>query len=395
MTAQHSLKNTRIGSIDLVRGIIMVVMALDHVRDLLHKGAGQRNPLDLATTTPVLFFTRWITHFCAPGFVFLAGISACLYGFRKGSNHLRSFLISRGLWLILIDIVIMTLILTCNPNYNMIIFSVLWAIGISMILLGLLYRLPWKALLITGLIIVFGHNLLDPINPLQSSATGIIWDFIHATPSVIPLSKTHVVLMAYSFLPWTGVMMLGFVTGKLFEPSFAAAKRRRILWFSGLGAILIFIGLRLLNIYGDPLPWSVQKNGLFSLMSFLNTNKYPPSLLFLCMTLGPVSILLALFEHSRSRLAGFFITYGKVPFFYYIIHFFLIRIISLFTFFLSGFGIKDISTAPFYFHPATFGINLTHVYAVWVGVVLLMFPLCKWYGNYKRRHKNKWWLSYL
>lgn len=393
--ASRGTFHSRIHSIDLVRGIIMVIMALDHIRDLLHKGAMQRNPLDLTSTTPILFFTRWITHFCAPGFVFLAGVSACLFGMRKSQRSLRVFLLSRGAWLIVVDAIIMTLILTFNPHYSMIILSVLWAIGISMIILGLLVNVSWKVLLITGLIILFGHNLLDSVNPSQQSTLNILWDFIYSPPAVIPFSKAHVILVAYSFLPWTGIMLLGFVTGRLFSHTISTEKRIRFLWISGLTVISIYILLRFINVYGDPQPWSLQKDGLFSLLSFINTNKYPPSLLFLCMTLGPLLILLALFERIKVHRFNFLNVYGSVPFFYYIVHFIIIRIISIFIFFVSGFGTNDIATDPFYFHPGSYGVNLLEVYLIWIGVLLLMYPLCKRYGTYKRNHKEKWWLSYL
>lgn len=398
MTGSTALKNissSRITSIDLVRGIIMVIMALDHTRDLLHLGATTNNPLDLTTTTPVLFFTRWITHFCAPGFVFLAGTSAFLYGMKKDKVQLRKFLISRGAWLILIDIILMTLLLSFNPHYNMIILSVLWAIGMSMILLGFLCGLSWKIIATIGLAIIFLHDLLNPVVNNPITTWGAIKGFLYTVPTVLPLSKTHVLLVAYSFLPWTGIMLIGFVTGQLFTPSYSKKQRIKTLYSAGVATIIIFIILRFINIYGDLIPWSSQKTFLLDVLSFINTNKYPPSLLFVCMTLGPILLLLAAVENAHGWLSKIFIVYGNVPFFYYVIHFFTIRIISVIIFYMMGFKSSEIASGAFYFHPDKYGISLTGVYMVWIAVVIFMYPLCAAYKNYKQTHKEKWWLSYV
>ncbi|HEY6083560.1 MAG TPA: heparan-alpha-glucosaminide N-acetyltransferase domain-containing protein [Chitinophagaceae bacterium] len=384
----------RIISIDLLRGIVMVTMALDHVRDFFHLDALQQDPLNLATTTPPLFLTRWITHFCAPVFVFLAGVSIYLAGLRRTRTELRIFLITRGLWLIAIEIVVMTFALSFNPTYNLVILDTLWAIGTSMIVVGLLINLPWKALLAIGLIIVAGHNLLDVLNIPQKGAWQVIWHFIYGFPAVFPLSKTHTLIVAYTFLSWTGIMILGYVTGRLFAPGMEVKKRIKILWLAGAIAILLFIVLRWANVYGNPVPWSVQKKAGFTLLSFLNVNKYPPSLLFTCMTLGPALILLAVFEQAKSRLSALLVIYGRVPFFYFIIHFFLVHLLLVIAFFLSGYGIKDIASPPFYFHPPQLGYPLGIVYIIWILVVVLMYPICRWYAQYKRTH-TQWWLSYL
>ncbi len=389
-----SQPDSRIVSLDFVRGLIMVIMALDHCRDLLHLGANQQNPLDLSTTSPILFFTRWITHFCAPGFVFLAGLSAFLYGYHKGKSQLRQFLISRGFWLFVIDFVVMTFILTLDPDYNLIVLSVLFAIGLSMIVLGFLIQLPWKILFALGLIFLCCENLINPVAD-PATFTGMLKAFSYSVPTVVKLSEAHSLLIAYSFLPWTAVMLLGFAAGNLFVTGVSARSRFKILMTVGIGSILGFTVLRLINSYGDLAGWSVQKNSWFTWMSFLNTNKYPPSLQFLLMTLGPILVLLALSENSRGRMLHFFSVYGEVPFFYYILHFILIRIISLIVFFAQGFGGNEIKTSPFYFHPDNFGLNLPVVYFVWILVVALMYPFCRWFGMYKRKHRKKWWISYL
>lgn len=384
----------RIISIDLLRGIVMVTMALDHVRDFFHLGALQQDPLNLATTTLPLFLTRWITHFCAPVFVFLAGVSIYLAGLRRSRRELRIFLITRGLWLVAIEIVVMSFALSFNPAYNLVILDILWAIGTSMIVVGLLIDIPWKVLLAIGLIIVLGHNLLDTLKIQQQGVFPVIWHFIYGFPAIFPLSKNHTLIVAYTFLSWTGIMILGYVTGRLFAPGVEAKKRVRILWIAGAVVILLFIVLRTVNIYGDPLPWSAQKKAGFTLLSFLNVNKYPPSLLFTCMTLGPALILLAVFEQAKSRLSSLLVIYGRVPFFYFIIHFFLVHLLLVIAFFFSGYGIKDIASPPFYFHPPQLGYPLGIVYLIWILVVVLMYPVCRWYAHYKRTHVQ-WWLSYL
>jgi uncharacterized membrane protein len=387
-------KQARVNSVDILRGAVMVIMALDHVRDFFHSEAMLGDPLNLSTTTPALFFTRWVTHFCAPVFVFLAGTSAYLSGLNKTPAQLSGFLISRGLWLIVVELVLMSLILTFNPAYNLIVLSVIWAIGISMIILGLLVRLPYAVILTIGLTIVFGHNLLDTPEALRQGRLPAWWQIVHGGPGVIPLSKTHMILVAYSFLPWTGIMLTGYAAGKLFGEAFSPARRTRLLWMSGLGLILLFIAIRWSNLYGNPTGWSIQRNGLFTLFSFLNVNKYPPSLLFTCITLGPALIALSLLEHTRNRLASFFVTYGRVPFFYFILHFLLIRLAGVVAFFIAGYGVDKIISPPFFFRPAEFGYGLGGVYLVWISIVLLLYPLCRWYGKYKQTHKH-WWLSYL
>jgi uncharacterized membrane protein len=399
----HELKplktSYRLNSIDLVRGIVMVIMALDHTRDFFHNQAFTDDPMNLATTTPILYFTRWITHFCAPTFVFLSGTSAFLMGQRRTKAQLSRFLITRGLWLVFVELFIITLGWTFNPLYNIFILQVIWAIGISMIILGILVLFPFWVVLGFGCLVVFGHNLLDYPEAARNGQVGILWDFIHhGFFKVFNLDNNHVVILVYAFLPWTGLMALGYCFGVLFSKEVSPELRRKRLMKIGLGAIALFIVLRLINSYGDPHPWSRQPRGAFyTFLSFMNVNKYPPSLMFSCATLGPAILLLALFEKVKSKTANFFITYGRVPFFYYVLHFYFIHAFCLVAFFASGYGWsqKFDPNSPFLFRPQKFGFDLWVVYAVWITVVLLLYPLCKWYGNYKLRHKEKWWLSYL
>ncbi len=401
---QPTLTRSRIHSIDILRGIVMIIMAIDHARDFFHKvevsgnGAVATGPTDLATTTPILFFTRWITHFCAPSFVFLAGVSAYLMSTRKTKSELSSFLIKRGIWLVLVEIIIVTLGWTFNPLYNILILQVIWAIGASMIILGLLVWVPYKAILAIGIIIVAGHNLLD-YPAINAGLKGhLLPDLLYfSTFSTYAYAPGHLILIVYAFLPWTGIMLLGYCFGKLYAQGVDPLWRRKMLVRMGWGTIALFVLLRFINVYGDPLPWSVQPRGtVFSFLSFINVNKYPPSLQFICVTLGVAMLMLASLERAQNSFTRIMNVYGRVPMFYYILHFYLLHILVVITFYASGFTNKDISTPnnPFLFRPSAFGFPLWGVYAVWLLVVITLYPLCKKYDQYKSSHKN-WWLSYL
>ena len=328
---------SRIDSIDILRGLVMVIMALDHVRDFFHRavvaGSGDvaTGPTDLDHTTPVLFFTRWITHFCAPIFVFLAGTSVYLLSLKKTKKELSNFLIKRGIWLLIAETVIITLGWTFNPLYNVIILQVIWAIGMSLVILGLLVYLPFNALFILGVIIVFCHNLLDYPAISEGLKGGLIPDLFYFTKfSIYNIDNSHLVLIVYAFLPWTGVMLLGYCFGKLFRPEVDPGRRKKILLQLGSGLLLLFILLRLINYYGDPVPWSPHPRGaVFTFLSFININKYPPSLDFLSITIGGGMLMLALLEGKRNTMTSFFRIYGRVPMFYYILHFYLIHLLRI------------------------------------------------------------------
>jgi uncharacterized membrane protein len=376
----------------------MIIMALDHVRDFFHIDAFQSDPIDPATSHPTLYFTRWITHLCAPTFVFLAGTSSYLVGLRKTKAELSSFLIKRGLWLILVEVIVVTLALTFNPLYNMLVLQVIWAIGISMVILGLVVRLPYAAIFTIGLIIVLGHNLLDyPEAAAPNRQLGFWWDLVHGSRfAAYPYAANRIVLIVYPFLPWTGLMLMGYCAGKLFTEQFTCIQRRKTLFYMGAGLILLFLVLRFINAYGDPVPWTTQANTTRTIMSFFNVNKYPPSLMYTCITIGISLIGLALLENVQSPAVEFAKIFGRVPFFYYVLHFFLIHIITVILFYLSGYGAKDIVSpqVPFFFRPVQFGYPLWAVYLIWIGVILLLYPLCKRYNRYKSTHRH-WWLSYL
>lgn len=395
---QQSLPNkNRIEVIDLLRGLIMIIMALDHTRDFFHKAALTDDPLNPASTTFVLYSTRWITHFCAPTFVFLSGVSAWLQGRYKTKSELQFFLISRGLWLIVVDLVIMSLGLTADIHFSLFVLETLWSIGASMVILGLLVRLPFKIILAIGLIIFFGHNLMDIAERSLNGKVSVWWSLLHSR-AIIPLWDNHSLFILYPFLSWTGLMLLGYCAGKLFT-GMDADKRKKILLFTGIGAILFFVIVRAINIYGDPNPWSKGDTVLATFFSFMNVQKYPPSLLFLCATMGPVLIFLALVKYTGATWQKIAVVYGKVPLFYFIVHFYILHLVAIFVYLGRGHslseGMQGVPGLPFKFAQPGEGVRLLVVYLIWLAIVVLMYPLCKWFSRYKSNHKEKKWLSYL
>jgi uncharacterized membrane protein len=390
----------RIESIDLLRGAVMLIMAIDHCRD--HLLRGHPDPTDLATTTPLLFFTRWITHFCAPVFVFLSGISAWLAGTRRTGGQQSALLMKRGLWLIAVEILLISPGLSLDPLYHMVVLQVIWVIGGSMLLLGLLIRLGVSRLAIgvIGAVIFLGHNIFD--HPGAGAVGGtFVWQLLVSAggfvgSSIVPLGHDHIVIVAYALVPWTGVMFLGYAVGPIYGSGVDAFRRRRLLLRAGVALLVAFVVLRGFNWYGDPAPWSVQKTAVLSMISFLNVTKYPCSLMYLCMTLGVALIVLAVTEGVKNRFTSAIVIYGNVPFFYYVIHWYVIGLSTIAIFFLQGYGTGQIVTpgTPFLFYPPGLGFSLAGVYGVWFGVVVVMYWPCKWFSGYKKR-SNKWWLSYV
>ena len=361
-------------------------------------GTWYAEPTNLATTTPLLFFTRWITHFCAPVFVFLAGTSVFLYGMRKGNTRETAwFLFTRGVWLIVVELVIVNLAWTFDVTYSFRILQVIWAIGVSMVALSALVFLPNSLILISGAILVFGHNLLDSITLQGSSVQDVIWYALHQPNSVF-IDSTHLINFVYPVLPWIGLMALGYVFGAFYRAGFPADQRRRWVFTIGLCATLLFVILRGFHLYGEPHDWLTQDSPVFSMMSFLNTTKYPPSLHFLLMTMGPALMLLAALESVQSQLVKPVAVFGKVPFFFYILHLYVIHALALLLLMYSGRdGSEYILSARGIMSGAlsSFGLSLGAVYAVWILIILLLYPICKWYQNFRERHLSKWWLRYL
>jgi uncharacterized membrane protein len=386
----------RITSVDLLRGTVMIIMALDHTRDFFHYDAQLNNPLNLNNTTPALFFTRWITHFCAPVFVFLSGTSAFLQSARKSKKELSIFLITRGLWLILLELIIINLVLTFDIYFSIIALEVIWAIGISMVILGLVIWLPFELILAIGLLIVLGHNTLDFYE--KGKAPGSFnagYNLVHRV-GFHPLSDKHSLLILYPFLPWTGLMMLGYCLGKVLLSN-NEAYRKKFLVIAGCSTIALFIILRFINVYGDPSPWSEQANSFSTFLSFINASKYPPSLFFMAMTIGPALLFLAWCDNIRNAFTRIVSVYGRVPLFYFIVHLFLLHLATTIFYFARGHsyaeGMADQVFTKFV-KPGE-GFSLTIVYLIWIAVVILTYPLCKWYDKYKTDNKEKKWLSYL
>ena len=388
---------TRVQSIDFLRGLVMILMALDHVRMYFALGTWYAEPTNLATTTPLLFFTRWITHFCAPVFVFLAGTSAFLYGMKKGNTRETAwYLLTRGLWLVFAELVIVNFAWTFDITYSFRILQVIWAIGLSMMALSALVFLPHGLILTLGLLLVFGHNLLDPIRVQGSSLPDMIWYTLHQ-PGSVSIEGTFINFV-YPVLPWIGLMALGYVFGTLYANDFPVARRTQWLLQIGLGVTLLFVLLRGLNAYGEAREWQPQESPLFTLMSFLNTTKYPPSLHFVGMTIGPALIFLALIERFGDRLPKPVIVFGNVPFFFYIVHLYVIHALAMLLLVVQGreageyiLSVGEITSGRL----SNFGLSLEAVYLIWVAVVVMLYPLCRWYQKIRADHPSQWWLRYL
>ena len=397
----------RIDSIDLLRGIVMVVMMLDHTRDFVHNAALQFDPTDLSHTNVALFLTRWITHYCAPVFVFLAGTGAYLQLARgKSKPELSRFLVTRGIWLIVLELTLVRLGMWFSVDVRMFGFlQVIWVIGVSMIVLGALVYLPVKVVGGFGLAMIALHNLLDKFRvegwrgpgTAVPSLMGKLWIVLHQAFEPFPIVSfpSPVVIVIYPLVPWLGVMAAGYAFGTLYQLD--AQRRRRLLLAIGGTATALFIMLRAINIYGDPAPWSTQKNLVFTVLSFVNTTKYPPSLLFLLMTLGPAILALAFFEaRGGGWLRQFFVTFGRVPLFFYLLQWYTAHLIAVLLNAAFGKSVRWLFQTPIDWvgtRPNA-GFNLAVVYLSWIAGVLLLYPLCKWFAGVKQRRRD-WWLSYL
>jgi uncharacterized membrane protein len=393
---------SRLDSVDLLRGIIMVVMSLDHLREYLTWVPF--TPENLARTWPALFFTRWITHFCAPLFFFLAGTGAWLARSRGRSGpQLSHFLWTRGLWLIAVEFTIVDFVFTFAPGW--IIGSVIAALGACMVILAGIVRLPLKAIATFALGMIFLHNLLDRIQPQQFGKLAWIWTLIHA-PGLIPIDpKRSMYLAVYVLVPWVGVMAAGYVFGALY--SLPPERRRRWMMAIGTAAVLLFFVLRATNIYGNPPagrspgsgPFTPQSTAVMTVVAFLNVAKYPPSLQFLLMTLGPGILALALFERvgsARSAAARALIVFGRVPLFYFIAHVFVAHVLAIAFGILYHQPIGRFLSERYLLTPpeAGYGHGLPFIYAVWIAMNIGLYFPCRWYAEYKRTHRQ-WWLSYL
>jgi uncharacterized membrane protein len=387
---QRATGRVRLDSVDLLRGLVIVIMALDHARDYFT--IARFDPTDLTQTTTGIFLTRWITHICAPVFVFLAGTSAFLYQARGRSRaEVSRFLLTRGLWLVVLELTAVRWAWTFNFSYTELLFvQVIWVIGASMIVLAGLVYLPLRAVAAVGIAMIVGHNLLDGITPQSLGAWGPLWTILHVQ-SAIPLGGGRVFIVIYPLIPWIGVMAAGYAFGTLLlRPE---QERRRALLRLGVGLTLAFLALRAVNVYGDPAPWAAQETAGRTVLSFLNTTKYPPSLLFLLMTLGPAIALLPLFERLTGPVARAVTVFGRVSLFFYVIHLYLIHALALTVGVIAGFDARSFLHV-WLRNPEGWGYGLPVVYLVWAGVVVALYPACRWFAGVKARRREAW-LSYL
>ena len=379
----------RVESIDIVRGAIMILMALDHTRDFFGIPA---NPTNLASASSALFLTRWVTHFCAPGFFLLMGTGAFLAGQRRTPSERVRLLVTRGAWLIFLELVV----LRCfayqfNVDYRVTMLLVLWALGWALIALAMVVWLPVPLIAAIGAIMIASHNLLDGFRSAHP-----VWQILHG-PGIVLNASGHVVFAAYPLIPWIGVTMVGYSLGTVFTSS--AARRRRLLVGLGLALSVAFVIVRGVNVYGDPAPWRQLPAPLFTVLSFLNTTKYPPSLAFLLMTLGPVLLALAWAEGATGRWVRPLLAFGRVPLFYFAVHFFVLHALAAIVCFVRYgsahwmFESPDLAHYPFS-PPPGWGFALPVVYAIWIGLVVALYPLCRWFAGIKAQRRARW-LRYL
>jgi uncharacterized membrane protein len=406
----------RLDSVDLLRGLVMVIMALDHTRGFF-TGPSLPDPTDLSRTTLPLFLTRWITHYCAPTFVFLAGSGGYLYGARtKRKPQLAWFLFSRGLWIVILELTVVRTAWFFNFTYSVTVLQVIWAIGWSMVVLAVLCFLPTSVVAVYGLGVIAFHNLLDAVRPddipqYVESVLGYfhshnllqnirpehlgwlreLWMIVEST-GFVQVAPGYGAFAAYPILPWSGIMAAGYACGALL--CLPQATRRRQLLGLGLALTILFVLLRAGNRYGDPKPWSTQQDGVFTVLSFLNCHKYPPSLLFALMTLGPSVALLAVFDRSAGLVGRVLITFGRVPLFYYVLHFFTIHAVALALALIRHGHAEWFYKDPPSPRPDEYGYDLPIVYLIWLLIVTALYFPCRWFAGVKERRRD-WWLSYL
>jgi uncharacterized membrane protein len=391
----------RLISVDVLRGLAMVLMALDHVRDFMAYPGFP--PEDMAHTNGALFFTRFVTHFCAPVFAFLAGTGAFLSTRRgKSVQQVSHFFLTRGLWLVLLEFTIIDFAWGFVPWGHA---GVIWVLGWSMVVMALIVRLPVRWIGALGLGMIATHNLLDRINPASFGGFSWLWIFLHS-PGRIPFTADLHLSVRYVLIPWVGVMAAGFAFGSLLQ----RPDRRKWILAIGISATALFFVLRLLNGYGNGvagLPfgyprsagaWSVQPTLSLTVISFFNTLKYPPSLDYLLMTLGPSLILLGLLDKSKAErgLSRVLMVYGRVPLLYYVLHIYLIHLLAIAASIvfhqpiLHGSVIADSAMKP-----VEYGHGLPFIYAMWILVVAILYLPSRWFMEFRSRHRDWTWLSYL
>jgi len=377
----------------------MVIMALDHVRDFFHYDAQLHSPEDLRFTTGAIFFTRWITHFCAPVFVFLAGVGAYLSLQRRNRpGELSRFLWTRGLWLILVvEMIFVAGAINFRWPFQLVMWQVIWAMGWSMIALAGLMYLPWRWLAVGSVAMIALHNTLDGVKPEAFGSIAWLWHILHVPFAMITLPGGVPAMVLYPLIPWVAVMSAGYCFGRVYD--LEPERRRRMLWMLGAGLTAGFLALRFSNLYGDPNLWSPQATPGLTVMSFLRANKYPPSLVYLLMTLGPAILALAALDRTTVGDANPFLAFGRVPMFYYLLHFNLIHalmaVLAWFTYGRADFVFqlpKSVNPMASGF-PPDYGYSLAVTYLIWIGVVAALYWPCRWFVEVKRRNRSAW-LSY-
>lgn len=377
---------SRTRSIDLLRGAVMVLMVLDHARDFFVGLA--KSPTNLATTTLPLFLTRWVTHFCAPVFVLLAGVAAALYAAKRGLPATRRFLLTRGLWLIVLELTIVRFAWIPEPFYRFILLQVIWTLGWALLALAALSFLPVRAVVAIGLVVALGHNLLDPYDRGSFGALEPLWNVLHERGMIRTGGRS--IFVSYPVLPWIGVAAVGFAVGGWFQRP--APERQRLLLRSGIAAIALFVVLRAVNVYGDPHPWTEQARGFtFTILSFFNCEKYPPSAAFLLMTLGPALVALALLERVPTNKLEPLSVFGRVPLFFYVTHLYLLRVVAI-PLALARWGKSAILPPPG--HAGSPEYPLWVGYLAWLLALFALYPACRWFARKKSESKSAL-LSYL
>lgn len=380
----------RLDMVDLLRGFVIALMVLDHTRDYFHISAYTFDPTDPARTHLLLYLTRWVTHLCAPTFVFLAGVSVYLQGANgKTKPQLARFLLTRGAWLIVLELTVISFGFNFALPFQFL--QVIWAIGMSMILLAGVIWLPRPAAAIIGVLIVAGHQLLAPVAPADLGALAPLWKLAFKIgPS--PFGPGFV---PYPVIPWFGVMCLGYAIGPVFvlEP----ARRNRMLLAFAVCALALFCVVRAINAYGDQAPWTTYPGAAATVMSFFNVSKYPPSLLYVLITLGVSTLCMLAFQRLRGLLARALLAYGRTPLFTYVLHIYVVHGSALLIAMLAGHPAAyevNFLADPFRIYKAGWGFSLAIVYVAWLAILIALYPASRWFAELKRRRRN-WWLSYL
>jgi uncharacterized membrane protein len=401
MANAMSSGGSRITSLDALRGTVMVIMALDHVRDFVHAGAMTGSPTDLRTTTVALFITRWITHFCLPVFMFTAGMGMFLWAHRSGRTpwELSRFLVTRGLWFMLLELTVMRFAYDFDFSLQYLwLLLVLWSFGLCMLVMAVLVHIPRRWLAVLSVAAIALHNLLDGVDAARFGAWAWVWNIAHEPGVFMVLGRSA--LVTYPLLPWAAVMAAGFCFGEVY--TLDPARRQSIMLRVGAAMTVAFFVLRAINRYGDPEHWAVQKSAAFTVLSFLNCTKYPGSLDYVLMTLGPALMLLASLDRRPLQGTNPLLIFGRVPMFYFVLHFYLAHAIAVVLALMRYggaalafvFNPSPAMGGPAKIYPAGYGFSLWVVYAVWIVVVLSLYPLCRWFARVKATRRD-WWLSYL